>query len=93
MKIALVLSCLINILLIGAVYILLNNQASSWLRLDPIQKRLPNVLETKTGSMQHTTSLAPLSRLQKTKQRTRYMHEGYINNDVLRGHNIKNKIN
>ena len=68
MKIALVLSCLINILLIGAVYILLNNQASSWLRLDPIQKLLPSVLETKTGSMQHTTSLAPLSRLQSTER-------------------------
>lgn len=68
MKIALVLSCLINILLIGAVYILLNNQASLWLRLDPIQKLLPSVLETKSGSMQHTTSLAPQSRLQSTER-------------------------
>ncbi|MDG1255374.1 MAG: retropepsin-like aspartic protease [Glaciecola sp.] len=68
MKIALLLSCMINILLIGAVYILLNNQASSWLRLDPIQKLLPSVLETNTGSMQHTPSLAPLSRLQSTQR-------------------------
>jgi clan AA aspartic protease (TIGR02281 family) len=64
MKIALLLSCLINIVLIGTLYILLNDQASSWLKPDLFDPNAANTLtvhdnsEQQAGTFAHSTQQA-----------------------------------
>jgi clan AA aspartic protease (TIGR02281 family) len=64
MKIALLLSCLINIVLIGTLYILLNVQASSWLKPDLFDPNAANTLtvhdnsEQQAGTFAHSTQQA-----------------------------------
>ena len=64
MKIALLFSCLINIVLIGTLYILLNDQASSWLKPDLIDPNAANTLtvhdnsEQQAGTFAHSTQQA-----------------------------------
>ena len=59
MKIALLLSCLINILLIATVYILLNNQASTWLQSNSLEQLMspkPLVSDDNPAEISHAYS-------------------------------------
>jgi len=96
MKIALLLSCLINILLIATVYILLNNQASTWLQSNSLEQLMspkPIVSDDNSAKISHAYSPQPSQSTQKQHSQSKPKDSTLAANDSSVTHNFATLLN